>query len=340
MGGELGVQMKKVLTILLRCSLLVSCNQNENSDVSYKRTTSAKGILYSQNSDSYAKKAGSEGNQDDGSALTNFYDQRNHQNLFAGVTETGVHVTQSYGEADCNMHLNRQPGDLCAYNFCGTASQNGYLSAEVYKTVKSLMVQLNSKGLVTSPCTNSSIISTLTSLTSLDLSSSDISDLSPLLNLKSLKELNLDNNQIKDLSYLRNMSVLTILSVNQNLLADLSGISGIQSLTTLYAANNKLTYATDLVDLKNLKSVDLSNNQIVSILPLTQGQKLGINVTGNPGIYTEVSGLPASSLLLGATFCENINDENFTNNTRFACFEKNAYLLFNTPSTKTPIIVP
>jgi hypothetical protein len=239
------------------------------------------------------------------------------------------------GDVDCSVHINRQNGDLCGYDFCGTDADNAYLRPEVYKTVKAIVAQLKKQNLFSSPCDNAAVIKTLQSLTILDLSGNSLTDITPLLNMTGLVDLNLDNNQISDLSDLRNMSSLKILKANYNKLTYLTGIGTDLALTEVYVSNNQIVSIDDAVPLKNLTTLDIANNQVTSITALTD-RPIGINITGNPGIITEVATAPIGTT--GSNSCATTPGfSGSTTSSPVGCAFNLSYLVLNDIGQNKPI---
>lgn len=196
------------------------------------------------------------------------------------------------GTADCSVHINRQPGDPCGYDFCGSDADNSFLNPATYTTVKALVSYLKAQGQFPNPCTNLGVIQALGSLQTLDLSHQNISDITPLTDMINLTQLNLDFNQISDLSALSNMKDLQTLHLNNNVIINLNPLTNDTALVSLYLANNLIQTIAPLVPLKNLITLDIANNNVASILPLTN-RSIGINITGNPGIITEAKSVQA-----------------------------------------------
>lgn len=196
------------------------------------------------------------------------------------------------GTADCSVHINRQPGDPCGYDFCGSDTDNSFLSPATYTTIKALVAYLKAQGQFPNPCTNLSVIQALGALQTLDLSHQNISDITPLTNMINLTQLNLDFNQISDLTALSNMKDLQTLHLNNNVIVNLNPLTNDTALVSLYLANNLIQTISPLVPLQHLITLDIANNNIASILPL-KDKIIGINITGNPGIITEAKSVQA-----------------------------------------------
>lgn len=118
----------------------------------------------------------------------------------------------------------------------------------------------------------------LTQLDTLNLTQNQISKIENIDNLKSLSRLELRHNVIQDLTGLGSADSLEILGVSNNQLTSLKGIEKSKNLKILYASYNKIKDIDALKSLKNLRRIILTSNQIVSVKPLLQHIKNGLNV--------------------------------------------------------------
>jgi len=239
------------------------------------------------------------------------------------------------GGADCNTHINKLPGDLCRYDFCGDANANSFLSSGEYQTVLALVAALKAQNKFPSgTCSDANVISALKNLTTLDISGKGLTDLSPLKQLTLLQSLNIENNQITDLSALANMTLLQKLYADNNSINDLTGLSTDTSLQELYLSHNQITSIEPLVTLPKLVSLDISNNQVGSIISLTN-RTIGINITGNPGILLEAQSYTATTTNVDESNCASKLLSNFVG--AMSCTWNTANIQLNEVSGNTPL---
>lgn len=256
---------------------------------------------------------------------------------YAGTVTTSMNIT---GVADCSIHKNRQKGDPCSYDFCGNDAANAHLNSEDFRTSRAVLEYLKKQNKFPSPCTNEQVIKVLKDLKTLDLSSMNLSDISILSFMKSLVDLNLDRNNLTDLSVLFNITTLEVLKASFNKLTNLTGVLSSQNLREIYVTDNMITTVDDLADLQKLTTLDIMNNRVKSITRL-KDKKMGIAVTGNPGIITEIQIIPPNTTIYGNSCFSGGGTNSFQsslNGTNPAvCFFGSAYILLNMVTQNKPI---
>jgi Leucine-rich repeat (LRR) protein len=207
--------------------------------------------------------------------------------------------TNRVASATCDGNFsNRQPGDMCGYDFCG--NNNSQLSAGEKTTVMALVSYLQKQNMIGTTCQDQDVVNKLQALTSLDLSNSSISDITPLMEMVALQSLILDNNQIVgSLTELEGMVNLTVFHASYNQIFAVDGLSFCSNLTDINLANNNITTVAPIASLSKIVTLDVSNNKIVSIIPFMRNPArtttpTTVKISGNSGILTEVQADPVA----------------------------------------------
>lgn len=340
---------RKLLTIIGFLITLYSCEQGQNTGSGRSSGYAATKNFYSggtkdgsltesplkSDAETSKDQAGntssdSEDEHEDADAedeVSGLYTKNEKDPIGVNIGETVVRETPRFvgGEADCSIHINRHPGDPCAYDFCGDASSNEHLSEETYKTVVAIMDYLKASNQISS-CSNDNVISILENTTSLDLSSKELSDINPLGFMKKLVTLNLENNQIKDLYPLRNMLKLESLNISKNNIDYLNALSSLTNLKEIYATHNNLTRITELTSLASLEYLNIAYNNVTSIIPLSS-REIEINVAENEDILLEAKKPPPEDLPQGN--CDRVFEDTGEGDVKPSCYLGHAYLIFN-----------